>query len=446
MEIAYCKEGEHMAEHSKFAYPIDLAKEVINHFETKESGLMIKLEKLTELFEVLYFTSLKTEELQSIKVRLTYIYKYIPDPHPPKRIMKNRWSYIRFEKDIELTIPNLVKLGKAADPEVTSLAVDLVDGKWIIWGMIDQENAYHDFILNESNTGPERPGIFYVDIDGLAEIVVYKRYKQIASLKKNVLVDNQIDVFKEGPVIEKLQSYIDEYILCIKNNMNTQIYENRKHWHMTLKHKWISIICRILINIKEYRHGGAILIDDNPDLEDLNIKYRISYKRLGEQFAQYGESLIKLTFLEDRIFDQVLKKENVGISYKFINKKDCTVIDVKEYENSISGAIKYISSLSCVDGLVLMNSKFDTKGFGVEILCNDPPPHIYIAEDENGMNLREVDYEHFGTRHRSMMRYCYKNPGSIGFVISQDGDIRVIMSLNNKVIVWNNIKILNNDH
>ena len=435
-----------MAENSNFAYPIDLAKEVMEHFESKETSLMIKLEKLTELFEILYFTSLKTEELQAIKARLIYIYKYIPDPHPPKRIMQSRWSYIRFEKDIELNIPNLVKLAKAADPEVTALAVDLVNDKWIIWGMIDQENAYHDFILNESNTGPERPGIFYADIEGLAEIVVYKRYKQIASLKKNVLINNQIDVFREGPVSERLQVFIDAYIDRVKNSTNKQIYENRKHWNMTLKYKWISIICRILINIKEYRHGGAILIDNNACQEDLNVKYSILYDRLGKQFTQYGESLIKLTFLEDRIFDQVLKKENVGISYKFINKKDCTLIDVKEYEHSISGAIKYISSLSCVDGLVLMNSKFDVRGFGVEILCNDPPPHIYLANDENAYELKEVDYEHFGTRHRSMMRYCYKNPGSIGFVISQDGDIRVMIGKKDRVIVWNNIKILNNDH
>ncbi|MGL5647678.1 MAG: putative sensor domain DACNV-containing protein [Clostridium sp.] len=433
-------------EKNKFAYPIDLAKEVYNFFYLNGTALKVTVEDLESLFEVAYFASLKTEELQPIKVRLTYINKNIPDFNPPKRIMKNRWSYIRFKDDVELTISNLVKIAKAADPEVTALAVDFVNGKWIIWGMIDQEDSYHNFILNESNTGPERPGTFYLDIEELAELVVYKGYKQIASLKKSVLINNQIDVFKEGLVIEKLQEYIYEYIMNVENRTHDEIYGHRDSWTGTLKQKWISIICRILINIKEYRHGGAILIDNDILDEDLDIKYNILYNRLGNQILEYGESLVKLNFLEDRIFDQIMGSSKAGISNLLINKKDCTLIDVKEYENSISGAIKYISSLSCVDGLVLMNSKFEVNGFGVEILCNEKPPKIYIAKDARGRRLQEVRYEHFGTRHRSMMRYCYKKPNSIGFVISQDGDIRVMMNKNDSVILWNNIKILNNDH
>ncbi|MGL4911740.1 MAG: putative sensor domain DACNV-containing protein [Romboutsia sp.] len=433
-------------EKNKFAYPIDLAREVYNFFYLNGTNLKVTVEDLESLFEVAYFASLKTEELQPIRVRLTYINKNIPDFNPPKRIMKNRWSYIRFKDDVELTISNLVKIAKAADPEVTALAVDFINGKWIIWGMIDQEDSYHNFILNESSTGPERPGVFYVNIEELAELVVYRGYKQIASLKKSVLINNQIDVFKAGIVIEKLQEYIYEYIRKVEDRTDDEIYGSRESFNSILKQKWISIICRILINIKEYRHGGAILIDNNILKEDLNIKYNILYERLGKQMLEYGESLIKLNYLEDRIFDQIMGNSRAGISNLLINKKDCTVIDVKEYENSISGAIKYISSLSCVDGLVLMNSKFEVNGFGVEILCNEKPPKIYIANDAKGEFLKEVHYEHFGTRHRSMMRYCYKKPNSIGFVISQDGDIRVILNKDNNIIIWNNIKILNNNH
>ncbi|MGL4874963.1 MAG: putative sensor domain DACNV-containing protein [Clostridium sp.] len=433
-------------ERNKLAYPIDLAKEVFNFFYLNESSLKVTVQNLESLFEVAYFASLKTEELQPIRVRLTYINKNMPDFNPPKRIMKNRWSYIRFKEDVELNISNLVKIAKAADPAVTALAVDFINDKWIIWGMIDQEDSYHNFILNESSTGPERPGVFYLDIEDLAELVVYKGYKQIASLKKSVLINNQIDVFKEGLVIEKLREYIYEYIVKVENRTDEEVYGSRDNWNSILKQKWISIICRTLINIKEYRHGGAILIENNILEEDLNIKYNIFYDRLGIQMLEYGESLVKLNYLEDRIFDQIMGNSRAGISNLLINKKDCTLIDVKEYENSISGAIKYISSLSSVDGLVLMNSKFEVHGFGVEILCNEKPPKIYIANDAKGKHLKEVNYEHFGTRHRSMMRYCYKKPNSIGFVISQDGDIRVIMNKENNILLWNNIKILNNDH
>ena len=40
-----------------------------------------------------------------------------------------------------------------------------------------------------------------------------------------------------------------------------------------------------------------------------------------------------------------------------------------------------------------------------------------------------------------MMRYCYSNPGSIGFVISQDGDVRAITRLGSRLVLWENIDV-----
>ena len=45
----------------------------------------------------------------------------------------------------------------------------------------------------------------------------------------------------------------------------------------------------------------------------------------------------------------------------------------------------------------------------------------------------------FGTRHRSMMRYCNSNPGSVGFVISEDGDIRAMTKVGQDLVVWDGV-------
>lgn len=37
-----------------------------------------------------------------------------------------------------------------------------------------------------------------------------------------------------------------------------------------------------------------------------------------------------------------------------------------------------------------------------------------------------TDARRFGTRHQSMMRLCFARPGSVGFVVSQDGNVRAI--------------------
>ena len=40
-----------------------------------------------------------------------------------------------------------------------------------------------------------------------------------------------------------------------------------------------------------------------------------------------------------------------------------------------------------------------------------------------------------------MMRYCFQHPGSVGFVISQDGEVRVITKVGERLVMWENIKL-----
>jgi hypothetical protein len=41
-----------------------------------------------------------------------------------------------------------------------------------------------------------------------------------------------------------------------------------------------------------------------------------------------------------------------------------------------------------------------------------------------------------------MMRHCYTYPDSIGFVISQDGDVRAIARVDDDVCLWENFRLL----
>jgi len=107
------------------------------------------------------------------------------------------------------------------------------------------------------------------------------------------------------------------------------------------------------------------------------------------------------------------------------------------------GCVNFIASLARVDGCVLLSSGLKVCGFGVEITCRKDPPEVFTASDERATKakLRRLDFSHFGTRHRSMMRYCYSNPGSIGFVVSQDGDVRAITRIGKKLVLWENVRL-----
>ncbi|MGI4871437.1 MAG: putative sensor domain DACNV-containing protein [Janthinobacterium lividum] len=144
---------------------------------------------LNELFETLFYTSLKTEEGQLIKVTITLIDSENPDPNPPERIVADRWNHIHFDKTIPFTVKNLVKLSKAADPWSSSLAVYYNDkNELFIWGMIDQAIHYQSFLNYESDSGPEQPGLFQATITDIGNIFVMFDYELIANLKQNIRV------------------------------------------------------------------------------------------------------------------------------------------------------------------------------------------------------------------------------------------------------------------
>jgi hypothetical protein len=81
------------------------------------------------------------------------------------------------------------------------------------------------------------------------------------------------------------------------------------------------------------------------------------------------------------------------------------------------------------------------KGFGTEITVRGDPTHALLALNPQATRTNKLDLNHYGTRHRSMLRYCAANPNSIGFIISQDGDVRAAAQVNQKAILWDNIQI-----
>ena len=71
------------------------------------------------------------------------------------------------------------------------------------------------------------------------------------------------------------------------------------------------------------------------------------------------------------------------------------------------------------------------------------PKKIYVATTSTATakSLIASDPVHYGTRHRSMIAYCWNHPTSLGLVVSQDGEIRAFARIEDKLIMWENIKM-----
>src|SRR5581483_4297976 len=77
------------------AYPADLAREVRRRLKdgSKEHGPSTNV--LAQLFEVLHFASMRTEEGVPVTCRVTYMDPAQPDLAPPRHARPGRWSATR---------------------------------------------------------------------------------------------------------------------------------------------------------------------------------------------------------------------------------------------------------------------------------------------------------------------------------------------------------------
>lgn len=225
----------------------------------------------------------------------------------------------------------------------------------------------------------------------------------------------------------------------IKNKVGKDLYVERGHWDDSLAHLWISTLSRILIGIQRYHHGGAILISDSAT--GLNPKYSLSYNRLSEALFRAGVCQIENTSYTDEIHDSYMDGGIEELPMQLWLDDTVSANDLKETNDEITGCIRFLASLARVDGLIWFDSRLCLKAFGTEITVREDPTIPVLASSPQGSRTTKLDLNHYGTRHRSMLRYCSANPDSVGFIVSQDGDVRAAAQHAGKTILWDNVQI-----
>lgn len=401
-------------------------------------------EVLTTLFETMFFNSLKTEESRPVPFHIVYLDPKKPDPSPPKRLVHDRWSCVHLARPVPLNGASFVKIAPASDPRTSSFAVyHDSEGQLIVWGLVDQGNRYHDYVNFDSDSGPERPGVFQASVTGIGHLVAYIGYEKVAELKLNTLVRSAIDVLQTGKVRDVLDAGIQSYLHSLRAGWPDEFPGEYNQWEPAVTETWLSCVRRLLLRVQGMRHGGAFLITPDQASQGLSIKHRTSYIRLRSALQRHAVATAQQLMASGIIAEDYLDKNADDMPIWLYLDEAVAGDDIEEIRNEIHGAIWFVSLLTRVDGLVLLNREFEVQGFGVEITVPEEPPDVFVAGDAYATDpgLRKVDYLLYGTRHRSMMRYCSKYPGSLGFVISQDGDVRVMTNVGERLVVWENIRL-----
>jgi Probable sensor domain DACNV len=423
--------------------PKDLAHAVCAALSRK-SGTCPKLAILIDLFETMYYASLQTEESQRVSFHMVYLDPTDPDPDPPSNMTQDRWRVVQLATSVPLTTANLIKLATASDPRTSSFAIyhNVQEGLFV-WGFVDQGSSYSDFVNYEAEEGAARPGLFQATIAGTGHLIAFIEMEKVAELKVNVLITDVSDILGGGPVREALQPGIESYLKAVYSWVPKARHQSRSHWEASLIATWLQSLSRLLLRMQRYRHGGAILITPDNSLHWLNIKYELPYDRLRSALESNASLRIDQSYFSDKIWEDYVDQDAETVPVDLYLEESIARDHLKDNRRELEGTIWFLSLLTRVDGLLLLNPSLELQGFGVEITIPDEPASVYIAGNRSATEkkLRLIDYNHYGTRHRSMMRYCSHVPGSVGFVVSQDGDVRAMTKVRGQLVMWENIKL-----
>jgi hypothetical protein len=400
-------------------YPHHLAKLVATRLRA-DYGRSPPETVLCRLLETLYFASLKTDEGRRVLCTVEYLDPQGADAKPPARGPANRPTCARFDPPLPLDVRTLTKLARAADPRVASLAV-FSDRKQrlYIWAMVDQEPRLGDEVALEPDA-VRRPGLFSATITGAGNLSVYCGSALVGSLAQNALVQEHHNVLGSGPVHAMLKDHLEgslaeRFPRCEPSCGGA--------WQRDLLVYWVHSVGRVLVEAGRYRHGGGLLIVPEEPAQDASVHYVLRYDRLLKALVDLAQS-------------RVLHR-HLSIGDEAAGLQD----DLGRQKSEVLGAIRFIASLSCADGVVLLDKAMAVRGFGAELRAANPINDVFLAGDAaaTAARLRRADLSDFGARQRAMIRYCDAHPGSLGLAISREGGVHAMMRIGQRLVLWENI-------
>lgn len=396
---------------------------------------------LNTLLEAAYHSTMTTEEGRFIKVSTTYINPRIRPEDGPATRRADYPSVWPLAKKIPLTVGRLVKIARAIDMWSGSIAVYCYKTNQIcIWGMIDQLVQSNISLHQEANQGFSNPGVFTITTEGAGNLSVFHQTVFLGGIRGHKILLREHDTLRSRMVFDRIMPHI---ILPAKAITHvTSPEESYVAQFSSLFESWVCTISRLCIGLRRHGTGGSLLLTSQPNYKNLEINYKFKYNRLSQAMI-----LNVLDETYSRSIDP-LRDDDCSLSsvaYDSVLEHTFAETDAQDRSSELAGSVKVVTSLASIDGLVLLSPMPDVLGFGVKICSSTKICTVYDGAGftKKGIQANRVDTSCFGTRHNSMLRYCKSDKSAIGIIVSQDGHVRIAMSMGRSLVLWDNVKLLN---
>jgi hypothetical protein len=417
-------------------YPADVVKTIWNAWP---KWLKIDPKKalpsddiLLTLVDVAYQASLRTEEGRGLSFRVAF--------GEPDRFEDEHGrlfpAAIPFGATRSFTANEVVRLAPVTDPTRLMIGVSGEIADLRIWGLADTgAGRFRQLEGDLSETpAPDTPDALIITVFRPGELRLSYGDTPLVELAAGevlpILLQESVGVFGKGPVVSVFASAQTRLLKLIHNSTYDPPLDSAD-----VMQEFGVCFERLLLEIRTEGHGGAILVVPHKQIptvtsEVLTVKYQCDDQRLWLSLGANLGAKRSYSTLAGFVFPKegTTAGEVVGAA-RAVSDRGAEVADV----------VSFVASLSSVDGAIVLTDDLRLCGFGAVVLPGQDVGTVYFAGDDLGQVVTERRADEFGTRHRSAFRFCGKVPDAVAFVISQDGDVKAIKSIGDRIVVWPHI-------
>lgn len=359
------------------------------------------LEELRRLLRACFQASLQTEEGRPTRFNVAFV-----EPAAPSFPQQEtpQWWLLQFEQPRNLTGPEFAKLAQANDLRSAFIGVRRAakePDELAIWGILVVGPSTWRMRTGRTKSSSEYGARYFtVQVVGPGNLVVGNGVQFIRLIGDEAQDEHSVNLFAlcGRPSSIFVRDFMGEY--------------------------WARTISLLLQWIVVAGHGGTLFILDSASIPDrLDVKYAL-------------QSCTHI--LPDTMGPVETAEASAKVGYQPSGDPNRAVATIALNVQDWDTATECVGRLALVDGAVLLTRDLKVVGFGtfVRQLGTLETVQVKNARDIEATNRDQYDVGAKGTRHRAAVAFCSQNPDAIAFIVSQDGGISAMRSIEDVVLIW----------
>ena len=423
--------------------PIHLAQTVLRALSVSEVEL--PEEGLLELFlDILYQVSFRLENGQARTGQVLCVW------HPSQA--EAAPECLRLTHPVPLSASSLTSL-LAGIEAPSALLVSAENGRPLVIQGIVPNSA--DFL---------QLGLLGVEILGPAHLKVDVGLDYPVELRRNRLHRSTRKVFERGPVRSRLAVLLKDLFPSVQARLPEEIAASplltagslllpggavlmsELEWPEALEQLWMDALAHLLRRILAARSVCSVLLTPrrhtSPRKEDwLALPQEAEFPQLRHLLEERAaQAVTQQIQAAHSLSERLALRQDIPLGDLTLDEFPLR-LDPPGLDPEITQAIQLLAALTRVDGLLRLSPQLELISFGGQPNTGSLPERVYLASSETASELSPISSRSFGPRNQALLRLCQQDPGAVGFAFTSDGDIRVMLWHEDKLIIWDNVQL-----